>query len=76
MITRKWRGGDLVLVRFADGTWEKGRVLRAPCEWREGTLVTVDCEDGFRRYVEPARIRPRLMLIQGGAVELAARNGR
>lgn len=63
---RKWRGGDLVLVRMVDGTWEEGRVLRAPCEWREGTAVTVDFEDGWRRYVDPARIRPRLQVIDGG----------
>jgi translation initiation factor IF-1 len=62
----KWRGGDLVFVRFSDGTWEKGRVLRAPCEWREGRAVTVDCEDGFRRYVEPARLKPRLVVLEGG----------
>lgn len=55
-----------MLVRLVDGTWEKGRVLRAPCEWREGVAVTVDCEDGFRRYVEPARLRPRLVALEGG----------
>lgn len=76
MMNRKWRSGDLVLVRLADGIWENGRVLRVPREWREGVAITVDCEDGFRRFVEPARIRPRLTLIQGGAVELAARNVR
>jgi translation initiation factor IF-1 len=62
----KWRGGDLVFVRLSGGTWEKGRVLRAPCEWREGRAVTVDCEDGFRRYVEPERLKPRLVVLEGG----------
>lgn len=56
----------MVYVRFSDGTWEKGRVLRAPCEWREGHAVTVDCEDGFRRYVEPARLKPRFVVLEGG----------
>ena len=63
---RKWRGGDLVFVRLADDSWEKGRVLRAPCEWREGRAVTVDCEDGFRRYVDPARLKPRFVVLEGG----------
>lgn len=66
---RKWRGGDRVLVRQTslDGAhteWIPGRVLRAPCEAREGVAVTVDCDDGFRRYVEPARLRPTLTLVK------------
>lgn len=56
----------MVFVRFSDGTREKGRVLRAPCEWREGRAVTVDCEDGFRRYVDPARLEPRFVVLEGG----------
>ncbi len=61
---RKWKGGDRVLVSLGDGTVERGRVLRAPCEWREGVAVTVDCDDGWRRYVEPARLRPELRLVK------------
>jgi hypothetical protein len=53
---------------MVDGTWEKGRVLRAPCEWREGAAVTIDFEDGWRRYVEPSRIKPRFFVVgQGNA---------
>ena len=67
---RAWRGGDRVLVQQTtlEGThveWISGRVLRAPCEAREGVAVTVDCDDGFRRYVEPARLRPELTLVKG-----------
>lgn len=66
---RKWRGGDRVLVRQTslEGAHTElipGRVLRAPCEAREGVAVTVDCDDGFRRYVDPARLRPTLTLVQ------------
>jgi len=67
---RRWKGGDQVLVRMGGTeldpvvTWERGRVLRAPCEWREGVAVTVDCEDGWRRYVEPARLRPLLRAVR------------
>jgi hypothetical protein len=46
--------------------WVRGRVVRAPHEPREGVAVTVDCDDGFRRYVEPARLRPELLLVRGG----------
>ena len=42
-------------------------MLRAPHEQREGVAVTVDCDDGWRRYVEPARLRPALTMIDGGA---------
>lgn len=63
---RRWKGGDLVHVRFSDGSSVRGRVLRSPVEWREGVAVTVDCDDGFRRYVEPARLSPRLRVIEGG----------
>jgi hypothetical protein len=62
-MTRKYRGGDRVLVRFSDGSIVAGRVLRAPCEWREGVAVTVDCDDGWRRYVDPTRLRPELRLV-------------
>jgi hypothetical protein len=62
-MTRKYRGGDRVLVRFSDGTIVPGRVLRAPCEWREGVAVTVDCDDGWRRFVDPTRLRPALRLV-------------
>lgn len=67
---RRWRGGDQVFVRMG-GTeldpeveWVRGRVLRAPREAREGVAVTVDCEDGWRRYVEPARLRPLLRVVR------------
>ena len=67
---RRWRGGDQVLVRMG-GTeldpkveWVRGRVLRAPCEAREGVAVTVDCEDGWRRYVDPTRLRPVLRVVR------------
>ncbi len=63
-MTKKWKGGDRVLVRLGDGTVARGRVLRAPCEWREGVAVTVDCDDGWRRYVEPARLRPELRMVK------------
>ena len=69
---RRYRGGDRVLVRMASfdprkkPEWVAGRVLRAPCEWREGFAVTVDCDDGVRRFVEPARMRPELRLLKGG----------
>lgn len=63
---RRWRGGDRVRVRLSDGSMVAGQVLRAPCEWREGVAVTVDCEDGYRRYVEPARLLPALRLVHGG----------
>ena len=63
---RRWKGGDRVFVRFSDGTRVGGRVLRSPVEWREGVAVTVDCDDGMRRYVEPARLSPRLRVIKGG----------
>jgi hypothetical protein len=67
-MARRWKGGDPVFVRMVDGTWEKGRVLRAPCEWREGAAVTIDFEDGWRRYVEPSRIKPRFFVVgQGNA---------
>lgn len=67
----KWKGGDRVLVRMVaiegrKAEWVGGRVLRAPCEWREGVAVTVDCDDGWRRYVEPARLRPELRLVKVG----------
>ena len=69
---RKWKGGDEVHVRLG-GTeldpvveWVRGRVLRSPCEWREGVAVTVDCEDGWRRYVCPSRLRPMLRVVRGG----------
>ena len=52
-----------MLVRLADGSQVAGRVLRAPHEPREGVAVTVDCDDGWRRYVEPARLRPALRLV-------------
>jgi len=45
-------------------TWQPGRVLRAPCEWREGVAVTVDCDDGWRRYVDPTRLRPEFRLVR------------
>lgn len=67
---RRWRGGDRVLVRMGGTeldpvvTWEPGRVLRAPCEAREGVAVTVDCDDGWRRYVDPARLRPELRVVR------------
>jgi hypothetical protein len=69
-MVRRWRGGDQVLVRMGGDaltaaiSWVPGRVLRAPCEWREGVAVTVDCEDGWRRYVEPARLRPLLRVVR------------
>jgi hypothetical protein len=44
----------------------RASVLRAPHEQREGVAVTVDCDDGWRRYVEPARLRPALTVIDGG----------
>jgi len=43
--------------------WVGGRVLRAPHERKEGVAVTVDCDDGWRRYVEPARLRTELRLV-------------
>jgi hypothetical protein len=66
---RRWKGGDQVLVRMASpglspASWVRGRVLRAPCEWREGVAVTVDCEDGWRRYVQAARLRPLLRAVR------------
>lgn len=68
---RRWRGGDLVWVRMGTldppdegATWVRGRVLRAPCEAREGRAVTVDCEDGWRRYVDPSRLRPALRVVR------------
>jgi hypothetical protein len=66
---RRWKGGDQVLVRLGSpglspSSWVRGRVLRAPCEWREGVAVTVDCEDGWRRFVEPARLRPVLRVVR------------
>ena len=66
---RAWRGGDRVLVRQTTlgGThveWIPGRVMRSPCEAREGVAVTVDCDDGLRRYVEPSRLRPTLTLVK------------
>ena len=71
VMRRRWKGGDLVLVWMPDldggGEWAPGRVLRAPHEQREGVAVTVDCDDGWRRYVEPARLRPALTGIDGGA---------
>lgn len=71
VMRRRWKGGDLVLVWMPDldggGEWAPGRVLRAPHEQREGVAVTVDCDDGWRRYVEPARLRPALTMIDGGA---------
>jgi len=66
---RRWRGGDQVLVRMGGNelaeraTWVRGRVLRAPCEAREGLAVTVDCDDGWRRYVDPTRLRPKLRVV-------------
>jgi hypothetical protein len=69
-MVRRWRGGDQVLVRLggdaltARVTWVRGRVLRAPCEWREGRAVTVDCEDGWRRFVDPERLRPVLRVVR------------
>ena len=66
---RRWRGGDRVLVRMGGDaltaaiSWVPGRVLRAPCEAREGVAVTVDCDDGWRRYVDPTRLRPELRLV-------------
>ena len=69
---RRWRGGDRVLVRMGGDaltaaiSWVPGRVLRAPCEAREGVAVTVDCDDGWRRYVDPKRLRPELRLVSGG----------
>ncbi len=62
-MTRKWKGGDRVIVRLVDNTTIPGRVLRAPCEWREGRAVTVDCDDGWRRFVDPSRLRPELRLV-------------
>lgn len=65
----RYRGGDSVFVRVGEPeiggstTWVRGRVLRAPCEAREGRAVTVDCEDGWRRYVDPTRMRPALRLV-------------
>jgi hypothetical protein len=66
---RRWRGGDQVLVRLgspglSDASWVRGRVLRAPCEAREGIAVTVDCEDGWRRFVEPERLKPLLRVVR------------
>jgi hypothetical protein len=71
-VIRRWRGGGQVLVRMGGNelaeraTWVRGRVLRAPCEAREGRAVTVDCEDGWRRYVDPSRLRPALRVVGGG----------
>jgi hypothetical protein len=68
-VIRRWRGGDQVLVRMGGDaliertTWVRGRVLRAPCEAREGRAVTVDCDDGWRRNVDPSRLRPALRLV-------------
>jgi hypothetical protein len=62
----RWRGGMACLVRLDHGErieWVPGRVLRAPCEWREGRAVTVDCADGWRRYVDPKRLRPVLSVV-------------
>lgn len=67
---RRWRGGDQVLVRMGGDElqprieWVRGRVLRAPCETREGRAVTVDCEDGWRRFVDPSRLRPALRVVR------------
>jgi len=65
---RRWKGGDRVHVRMAGErrSWVRGRVLRAPHVLREGTAVTVDCDDGVRRFVEPARLTPELVLVKGG----------
>lgn len=68
---RRWKGGDRVLVWMTTslnggGEWVGGRVLRAPHEPREGVSVTVDCDDGWRRYVDPSRIRPALALVTEG----------
>jgi hypothetical protein len=41
-------------------------VLRAPCEAREGRAVTVDCEDGWRRFVDPSRLRFALQIVIRG----------
>jgi len=66
---RRWKGGDQVLVRIGSpgsspASWVRGRVLRAPCEAREGVAITVDCEDGWRRFVEPARLRAILRAVR------------
>lgn len=65
---RRWKDGDQVLVRIgspglAPSSWVRGRVLRAPCEWYVGAAVTVACEDGWRRCVDSARLRPMLHLV-------------
>lgn len=36
----------------------------APCEATEDVAVTVDCDDGWRRYVDPTRLRPELRLVR------------
>lgn len=70
MTARRWRSGDAVLVRLGEPelgsavTWVRGRVLRAPCEAREGRAVTVDCEDGWRRFVDPSRLRFALQIVR------------
>jgi hypothetical protein len=66
---RAWRGGDRVLVRQTtlDGThveWLPGRVLRSPCEARKGLAVAVDCDDGYRRFVDAESLRPTLTLVK------------
>lgn len=55
------RRGDRVRVRLGTPglsavSWVRGVVVRAPCEPREGRTVTIDCDDGWRRYVDPTRI--------------------
>lgn len=55
------RRGDRVRVRLGSPglspvSWVRGTVVRAPHEPREGVSVTVDCDDGWRRYVDPTRI--------------------
>lgn len=78
---RRWRGGDRVLVRMGGDAltpevrWEPGRVVRAPCEAREGVAVTVDCDDGWRRYVDPARLRPELRLVRYERMQRGEENG-
>jgi hypothetical protein len=64
---RRWLGGDRVLLRLTDGSIVSGRVLQPPREWRDGVAVMVECDDGMRRFVEPARLSPALRLVHGGS---------
>ena len=66
---RAWRGGDRVLVRQTtlEGMhveWIPGRVLRDTADARKGLAVAVDCDDGYRRFVDAKSLRPTLTLVK------------